>query len=73
LGVARLTALAVTEPHWWTYAEAAAICGVSSRHIRRLVKKHNLSTRKVRQGKHPRRIRQVSVATLERLRELTRR
>jgi len=67
-----VSALPVVEKRWWTYAEAAKVLGWHPDSVRRAVRWRNLKSRKVRQGKHPRRVRQISSATLEVLRDLAR-
>jgi hypothetical protein len=58
---------------WYTVAEVAAQLGRSSSRVLTLIKRHNLPRRKVRQGKHPRRVVEVKGTTLRRLQEITRR
>jgi hypothetical protein len=65
-------AVALAEKRWWTYAEAAGILGWHPDSVRRMIRKKNFKSRKVRQGQHPRRIRQISSETLEKLRYIAR-
>jgi len=59
--------------HWWTYAEAAEVLGWHPDSVRRAIRQRNLKSRKVRQGRHPRRVRQISSGTLDVLREIAHR
>ena len=56
---------------WYTLIEASAQLNRSPEYLRRLIAEHELPRRKVRQGKHPRRVIQISYQILQRLRSLT--
>jgi len=61
----------IPEEHWYTLAEASLQLSRSPGTIRWLLWKHQLHSRKVRQGKHPRLVLQIHYGTLQRLRRLT--
>lgn len=59
------------QERWYTLAEVSAQLGRSPSRLRHLILDHELPRRKVRQGRHPRRVIQISYQTLLRLRRLT--